>query len=92
MVANYYEFNNQEYYALIVTSSLEKAYEFYLNDVGGDSLEQIKEEGALDVLNPIDALIKYGLAEDNRDRSFKEVFNEFKGVTNGLLLIDGSLV
>lgn len=42
----YFEFNKHEYYALIaVDGDADKAIEVYVENVGGDSVEQVKEEG-----------------------------------------------
>ncbi|WP_255289358.1 hypothetical protein [Bacillus thuringiensis] len=47
----YFEFNKQEYYALIAVDGkvgndpVEKAYEIYFEIVGYDSVEEVKEAG-----------------------------------------------
>lgn len=88
----YYEFNKHEYYALIKAKTAQKAMEIYVDQVAGDSVEQVKAEGMFDFLNKYDAFVKYGLAPKEVEENFEETVKYFEDETEGLLLIDGSLL
>ncbi|WGT37772.1 hypothetical protein QH639_18300 [Lysinibacillus sp. 1 U-2021] len=88
----YYEFNKHEYYALIKAKTAQKSMEIYVENVAGESVEQIKNEGTPDLLNKYDAFVKYGLAPKEVDENFEETVKYFEEETEGLLLIDGSLL
>lgn len=88
----YYEFNKHDYYALIKAETAQKSMELYVEYVAGDSVEQIKTEGTPDLLNKYDAFVKYGLAPKEVNENFEEAVKYFEDDTEGLLLIDGSLI
>ncbi|MBY0131332.1 hypothetical protein H0177_13800 [Bacillus cereus] len=91
----YFEFNKHEYYALIaVDGDVDKAIEVYVEYVGGDSVEQIKEEGfpseitreqALEIfINTLNAI-----CSTEKKHKWEEEFNEYKDAP---IMIDGSLM
>jgi len=91
----YFEFNKHEYYALIaVDGDIDKAIEVYVEYVGGDSVEQIKEEGfpseitreqALEIfINTLNAI-----CSTEKKHKWEEEFNEYKDAP---IIIDGSLM
>lgn len=88
----YYEFNKHEYYALIKAKTAQKSMEIYVENVAGDSVEQIRSEGTPDILNKYDAFVTYGLAPKDVNENFEESVNYFEDETESLLLIDGSLI
>lgn len=95
---HYYEFNNHEYYGLVVADDEEKAYEVYVEGVGGSSVDQIKSEGKPDEITLSDALGKTLISDfkhNDRDAlklSIQEYYAEFVTYENTAILVDGSLV
>lgn len=94
----FYEFNNHEYYGLVVADNEEKAYEVYFEGVGGSSVDEIKAEGSPDEITYLNAFaktisadIKYGdeIALNSTIKDYQEAFDSYE---NTALLIDGSLV
>lgn len=99
---HYCEFNKHDYYALIAvkktryfTSVYQKAYKLYLEFVGGDSVNEIKQEGLYDEITRDQALLKFLLAQDeDREtcKTIKELVKDFDSLEDEIVLIDGSLI
>ena len=94
----YFEFNQHEYYALIavkdepVKDALEKAYEQYVEYVGGDNVEMIKEEGEPDEITRNEAMLKYFQGKGCEDETVRKLTEQFERVNEAPLLIDGGLL
>ena len=89
----FYEFNEHEYYALIGAENVEEAFEIYLNEVAGESLEEIKSEGYPTEINSYEAFIKFGDSMKNEGNfTLNEVLEAFKGEIKGSILVDGCLL
>ncbi|WP_176539475.1 hypothetical protein [Bacillus cereus] len=91
----YFEFNKHECYTLIaVDGGAYKAIEVYVENVGGDSVEQVKEEGlpleitreqALEIfINTLKAT-----CSNEKKHKWEEEFNNYKDAP---IIIDGSLM
>lgn len=94
----YFEFNSHEYYGLIVARDEEKAYEVYLQNVGGESIEEVKAEGRPDEISITEALgkvikadVKHG-SDGDKSQSISDYYGEFLDCVNCALLIDRSLL
>lgn len=103
----YYEFNKHEYYGLVAVrtdlTELEgvklalakvgedKAIQTYLETIAGDTVDEIEAEGYPEQISKSEALLKFLLADDLKDRNVGELIKEFEKVENGALLIDSSL-
>jgi len=92
MEMKYYEFNKHEYYALIKAKTTQKAIEIYVEYVAGESVEQIKAEGELDLLNKYDAFVKFIIAPTETGVSIKDLMRDFEEDLEEVLLFDGSLL
>jgi hypothetical protein len=104
----YFEFRDQEYYGLVAVktdlSSLDilekarakigvnKAFEVYVETIGGESVDKIKMEGYPTEISKSEALLKFLLAPDNLNESVQSLISQFEEVENNALLVDGSLV
>ncbi|MES9780311.1 hypothetical protein ABWK43_05405 [Bacillus thuringiensis] len=82
----YFEFDEHEYWALVVAESKEKACEIYAEEVAYDSVEQVKEAGKPKEIYRIGALKKYIAAvikesEGVSDEEIKETFDSFENTT-----------
>lgn len=97
----YYEFNKNEYYALIAvsidgndsyTKAFKKAIEIYMKNVSGNSIEEVLQEGSPIETTMEYAFMKYMYAPNNQKRIVQSLIQEFESVENGVLLIDGSLI
>ena len=94
----YFEFNSHGYYGLVVAKDEDKAYEVYLRNVGGESIEEVKAEGKPDEISITEALgkvikadVKNG-SEGDKAQSISDYYGEFLDCVNCALLIDGSLI
>ncbi|EJR62790.1 hypothetical protein IK3_03110 [Bacillus toyonensis] len=88
----YFEFDKQEYWALVAAESEKKAYEVYHTEVAGATIADVMAEGKPEELKKptafakyITATIKYG------DKEFFEAACDFHSSENKTLLIDSSL-
>lgn len=100
----YFEFSDNEYYALVAVEvdeeeilhedvrPFKKATEFYVEIVAGDSVEQVLEEAHPYQRTKEYAFMKYTYALKNEKLTVSELVDEFEDMSNGVLLIDGSLV
>lgn|SRR5690625_3034563 len=97
----YFEFNRHDYYALIAveipkvpvtTCILNKAYKVYLENVGGESLYELKNEGTPTEITKKQALLKFLKCKDNEDVPVGKLFKEFEECRDHVLLIDGGLL
>lgn len=97
----YYEFDENEYYALIAvnvdendlyTKPYKKATEIYVETVGGESVEQVLDEAHPNERTKEYAFKKFMYAPDLDNKSVTGAIKEFEEMKNGVLLIDGSLI
>ncbi|MDE0582215.1 hypothetical protein ON064_04035 [Planococcus sp. A6] len=104
----YFEFNKHEYYGLVsvkineseyegvpialVKGVEERAYQVYLETVGGESIKEIKQEGYATQISKSEALLKFLLAEDGHETKVGDLLKQFEECENGCLLVDSSLL
>lgn len=104
----YYEFHKHAYYGLIATKTdlkglsvaeraskkagANRAIQIYFETIGGESLEQIKQEGYPKQISRHEALLKFLLAPNTRNKSVDELVSEFERIEDSVLLVDGCLV
>lgn len=97
----YYEFDENEYYALIavavdendlITKPYKKATEIYVEEVAGESVEQVLEEAVPNDRTKEYAFMKFMYAPNLPEKTVKELINDFESTQNGVLLVDGSLI
>ncbi|OUB41429.1 hypothetical protein [Bacillus thuringiensis] len=90
----YFEFDKHEYYALIAAEDTDKAVGIYVENVAGDSVEQIKEEGIPSEITREQALEIFtntlnAICPTEKKKKWEEEFNEYK---DDPILIDSSLM
>ncbi|PGX99897.1 hypothetical protein COE15_14570 [Bacillus cereus] len=90
----YFEFDKHEYYALIAAENAEKAIGIYVENVAGDSVDQIKEEGAPSEVTREQALEIFtntlnAICSTERKYKWEEEFNGYK---DDPILIHSSLI
>lgn len=97
----YFEFPKQDYYGLVTVTVDKnepimnkglKATEVYLKTVGGESVEEILEEGLPQMVSKEYAFWKLANCNDGKDYSAKELLKEFEEMENTCVVIDGALV
>lgn len=99
----YCEFNKHDYYALIAVkkdkpyrNTYHKAYKLYAQIVAGEDtprgIAELKEEGLYTELTRDQALLKFLLVGDNKDRNVGELVKEFDAIEDNVVLIDSSLI
>lgn len=95
----YCEFNKHDYYALIAVkkdkpyrSVYQKAYKLYLEIVAGESIHELKQEGQYDELTKDQALLKFLLIDENKDKTVRQLVTDFEAIEDNVVLIDSSLV
>lgn len=89
----FYEFNKHEYYALIGAYSENEAFGIYLDNVAGNSIRDLIDEGKVDEISECEAIIKFGKAICNDESfTFDYVMNEFLTENEGVILKDSSLM
>lgn len=97
----YYEFKDQEYYALIVVTgdsaginvnTHEEAAKIYVQEVAGDTLEGVLAEGAPWRTSEEKAFFRVMHDKNIGDDKVKKALEEFHSKENGVLLIDASLI
>ncbi len=94
----YYEFNKQDYYALIAVNPwpeeglypVDQAFKKYVECVGGETVEEVKAEGLPDEVSRDYALVKYAKIGELQNEPNEETLRTFN--EGDLLIIDGSLV
>ncbi|MBL4957357.1 hypothetical protein I5F15_11020 [Bacillus velezensis] len=98
---HYYEFRENEYYALVVVSVEDndlytkphvKAAELYFEYVGGESVMGILEEAQPILVTEELAFLRVAQDKGAYDTSVGELLKEFREATDVVLLIDGSLL
>ncbi|MCY8196566.1 hypothetical protein MOC90_05855 [Bacillus spizizenii] len=98
---HYYEFRDNEYYALITVSIDEhdiytkphvKATELYLEHVGGESVNAVLEEADPILITEELAFLRVAQDKSVHGVCVGELLNEFQEATDAALLIDGSLL
>ena len=103
----YFEFAGGEYYGLVavqkdlfgmtdVEIAMEKigvqlAYEVYLRDIGGESVEELKKEFYPREISKAEALLKFLLAPNTLDYTVESLIKSFEETKSGALLVDGNL-
>lgn len=94
----YMEFDLQEYYALITLNIeagedfLRKGAELYVEQVGGESVEEILEEGYPRLVTEEYAFWKLANCKDSESETVGNLLKEFRSVENGVVIIDSTLV
>lgn len=93
----YYEFDKQEYYALIVVKgkffdAYNKAFKIYVEYVGGEDVYEVKREGSPTELTKDQALLRFIKAKNNENETVGNLIKQFEKAENFPLLIDGSLL
>ncbi|PEN99220.1 hypothetical protein CN556_04220 [Bacillus wiedmannii] len=90
----YFEFNKQEYWALLAAESVEKAYEVYAEEVAYESAEEVEEEGEPKEIHAVDAALMYeeAILKEDGDRHPSEIAKEFNSLKNTTVLITPELV
>ncbi|MED1012157.1 hypothetical protein [Bacillus mycoides] len=89
----YFEFNNHEYWAMVAAEDEERAIEVYVEEVAGESIEEIKEKGEPTEITREQALNRYIEASISVAGylTIEEITEEFNERKNTTLLIDSSL-
>lgn len=97
----YYEFDEHEYYGLVAVSveandfemaSYKKAIQHYVDVIGGDSVEAVEEEAMPNLRTKEYAFMRFMYAPNTLDLPVHKMIEEFEETTDGVLLIDGSLL
>lgn len=94
----YFEFNEQDYYGLITVETdpngyyVEDAAKIYVETIGGESTEEVLEEGQPKQVTKEYAFWKLANCKDTRSYSVDELLKEFEEMENNCVVIDGSLV
>lgn len=104
----YFEFREQDYYGLVAVKTeltgldrvqratarmgVDKAFEVYVDTVGGETVDEIKAEGYPIEISKSEALLKFLLAPDNSNESVESLISQFEQVENNALLVDGGLL
>ncbi|MBM7029844.1 hypothetical protein [Bacillus velezensis] len=98
---HYYEFRENEYYALVVVSVEDndlytkpyvKATELYLECVGGESVAGILEEALPILITEELAFLRVAQDKGVYDICVGDLLKDFREATDVVLLIDGSLL
>ena len=94
MDMKYFEFNKQEYWALVSAESVEKAYEVYAEEVAYESAEEVEEEGEPKEIHAVDAALMYeeAILKEDSDRHPSEIAKDFNLLKNTTVLITSELV
>ncbi|MGX5528583.1 hypothetical protein [Bacillus toyonensis] len=89
----YFEFNNHEYWVMVAAENKEKVIEVYIEEVAGESVEEVKEEGEPTEITQEQALNRYIEASISVAGylTIEEITKEFNECKNTTLLIDSSL-
>ncbi|MEX0415468.1 hypothetical protein [Bacillus sp. C30] len=89
----YFEFNKHEYWALVAAESLENAYEVYTEEVAGESVEQVKSEGAPKEILKLEAHEMYARAirKEDKEISLVQITEDFMKLKNTTVLITSEL-
>lgn len=94
----YFEFSEQEYYGLITVETYQNGYyvedaaKVYVETVGGESVEDVLEEGEPKQVTKEYAFWKFANCKDVKNYTVKELFDEFNGAENCCIVVDGNLV
>lgn len=98
----YYEFSENEYYALVVVTveaiepgvkpPYKQATEIYVEIVGGENVESVLDEATPNLRTAEYAFMKVIRDPTIGEQTLKEVIKEFDSTDNGVLLIDASLL
>lgn len=93
MEMKYFEFVEQEYWALVAADTVEKAYEVYAEEVAHDSAAAVKAEGEPREKSKVDAHEMYVSAIRNVDKEtpIDELTNDFAMLNNTTVLITSEL-
>jgi hypothetical protein len=94
----YFEFNKQDYYGLVTVETdengffIDDATEVYVNTVGGESIEEVLEEGQPRQVTKEYAFWKLANCKDSGGYTATELLKEFEELENTCVVIDGTLV
>ena len=97
----YYEFNENEYYGLVAvnveendlkTVPYKKATKMYVEVIAGDSVDEILDEAEPNLRTKEYAFMKFMNAPNTLNQTVRDLIQEFESTTDGVLLIDGSLL
>jgi len=98
----YYEFNNHGYYGLVVieveenqsseVDFLKQAAGVYVEQIAGESVQDVLEEGSPDLVTKEYAYWKFAQCDDIKEMTNREALAEFNGRKNDAIVIDGSLL
>jgi hypothetical protein len=98
---HYYEFSENEYYALVAVTTDEndlhakphkQAAEIYVAYVSGESVEEVLEEAEPNLRTKEYAFMKFIYGTTEGIYTVKEAIKDFEETKHGILLIDSSLV
>lgn len=89
----YFEFDKHGYWAMVAAEDEDKAIEVYVEEVAGESIEEIEEEGEPTKITRKQALNRYIESSISVAGylTIEEITKEFNERKNTTLLIDSSL-
>jgi len=97
----FFQFFNQEYYALISVvvdvyasgeHAMDKATDVYVESVAGDSVSEVLHEGLPREVSQFYAFWEFCNCEENRDTKAGELITEFTHSEDRCIVIDGALI
>lgn len=94
----YFEFNEQDYYGLITVETdpdgyfVDDAAQVYVDTVGGETIEEILEEGEPVQVSKEYAFWKLANCHGMENQTLESLLKEFEESENTAVVIDGSLV
>ena len=97
----YYEFDENEYYGLVAvsveendlyTTPYKKATDIYVKAIGGISVKDVLEEATPNDRTKEYSFMKFMYAPNHQQDSINKLIQQFEETTDGVLLVDGSLI
>lgn len=97
----YYEFDENEYYGLVAvsveendfkTTPYKKATKMYVEVIAGGSVNEVLDEAEPNERTKEYAFMKFMNAPNTMDETVRDLIQEFEDTTDGVLLVDGSLI
>ncbi|RKJ60670.1 hypothetical protein D7X33_27540 [Butyricicoccus sp. 1XD8-22] len=98
MTKYYFEFNNYEYYGLVVSEAntygeaLQKSYQIYQSVIAGESIQDVMNEGRPTHISEKDAFVKFIQASKHEDLTVFELVDDFYSSVDTAVLVDYALV
>lgn len=98
---HYYEFSENEYYALVAVTTDEndlqakphkQAAEIYVQVIAGESVQEVLEEAEPNQRTKEYAFMKFVCGHHEEGYTVKQVIKDFEETKHGVLLVDGSLL